>query len=128
MSSETRPSTVYDLIRGRNGELGYVSDLALLETPYQQFDSRLHRCDEPTAYVAGSAAQSGYSWIGECSAQVLFQGKKTACLGGGTEVPVHPRQRRLRSEDMRTAGHPYGGQPFLRTRRGQKGCRVRVTR
>src|SRR5687768_736166 len=75
-------STVYDLVKTSQGVLGYVSDLAVLQTPYARFDSRLPRCDAAGGQVNTAATKSGYGWVASCAVKVAT-GDRWACWKAG---------------------------------------------
>ena len=71
-------SSVWDLVKTPAGRLGYISDLAVAQTLYAQFDPRLPRCDSPSSPGAGAAESSSYTWLFSCAGKV-FSGKRWAC-------------------------------------------------
>lgn len=76
-------SDVWDLVTLPSGRLGYVSDLAVLQTPYARFDPRLPRCDAQASPAPSTASSTGYSWIHSCVG-LISKGRLWACWVLGT--------------------------------------------
>lgn len=71
-------STIYDLVRMPSGQLGYISDLGVLQTLYAQFTPGLPRCTAGAGPATEAASNWGYGWVAWCSAKV-YMGKLWAC-------------------------------------------------
>jgi hypothetical protein len=82
-------SAVWDLVRAPSGRLGYVSDLAVAETAYARFDTRMPRCDAPSQPAATSAASSSYAWMWSCTGKVIG-GSRWACWTAGLKFLFTP--------------------------------------